>query len=44
MRVEYKILEKATGVKRRVQLTPSSDLGELRRAESILVTPFKDGA
>ena len=44
MRVEYKVNDKAAGVKRRVQLTPASDLMELRRAESILVTPYKEGA
>ena len=42
MRVEYKLNDKAAGVKRRVQLTPSSDLSELKRAESILITPYKD--
>ena len=39
MRVEYKVPEPKTGVMRRVQLTPRSQLSELRKAESILVTP-----
>ena len=34
MRVKYKLNDKAAGVKRRVQLTPSSDLSELKRAET----------
>ena len=40
MRVEYKVFESKTGVKRRVQLTPASELSELRKAESILVRPY----
>ena len=42
MRVEYKVLESKSGVKRRVQLTPSSELSELRKAESILVRPYAE--
>ena len=30
MRIEYKVFESKTGVKRRVQLTPASELSELR--------------
>jgi len=38
MRVEYKIHERATGVTRRVQLTPSSRLSELSQAVGMVVT------
>jgi len=40
MRVEYKLADKATGTKRRVQLTPASQLSELTSAEGFVVTPF----
>ena len=40
MRVEYKLYESKTGVKRRVALTPQSDVVELKRADSILVRPY----
>ena len=36
-----KVFERKTGVKQRVQLTPASDIAELRRAESILVRPYE---
>ena len=39
MRVEYKVQDAKTGVKRRCQLTPSSQLSDLAHAESLLVTP-----
>ncbi len=38
MRVEYKVVDRSTGTKRRVQLTPSSSLSELWLAEGFLVT------
>ena len=40
MRVEYKVHDKSTGVRRRVQLTPASELSQLKRAESIIITPY----
>jgi hypothetical protein len=40
MRVEYKVLDRLTGTKRRVHLTPTSSLSELFLAESFLVTAF----
>lgn len=39
MRIEYKMADPKSGVKRRVQLTPSSAVKELDAAESVLVTP-----
>ena len=41
MRVEYKVPDKQSGVKRRVQLTPASSVGELEHAESLLITPHR---
>ena len=42
MRIEYKVSEAKTGVKRRVQLTPQSRLADLKAAESLLVTRHGD--
>ena len=40
MRVEYKIVDRLSGTKSRVQLTPSSKLSELQMAEGFVVTKF----
>jgi len=40
MRVEYKVSDRSTGTKRRVQLTPNSQMSELRRAAGFVVTPY----
>ena len=42
MRIEYKMVDKKTGVMQRVMLTPQSQVADLQRAESILVRPHDD--
>ena len=40
MRIEYKVLDRASGIKRRVQLTPASKVSELQQAQGFVITPF----